>query len=79
MTTTSSTPDIASLTISGPPPSGVAQQQQIEYEGRPQYHFQTSTGVPASAYMSPSPLKNKTSRAGLPTVFLLPVSLCPLG
>ncbi|KZV60899.1 hypothetical protein PENSPDRAFT_321826 [Peniophora sp. CONT] len=62
----SSTPDIANLTISGTPRGDVG-----EYEGRPQYHFQTATGVPQSAYnnlgVNQSPLKNKPSRAGLPT------------
>ena len=62
-----STPDIANLTISGTPRGDVG-----EYEGRPQYHFQTATGVPQSAYnnlgVNQSPLKNKPSRAGLPTV-----------
>ena len=81
MTSTSPTPDIASLSLSSHP----AQQRPhdpYDYDGlaaarlqQQQYHFQTSPAVVGqvsynSLSMNASPLKNKPSRAGLPTVRL---------
>jgi len=75
----SSTPDIASLSLSSKP-----SQQRIhdsyDYEGnggnggaRSQYHYSTSPPIPAQSQYNPltlnqSPLKNKTLRGGLPSV-----------
>ena len=75
----SSTPDIASLSLSSKP-----SQQRIhdsyDYEGnggnggaRSQYHYSTSPPIPAQSQYNPltlnqSPLKNKTMRGGLPSV-----------
>ena len=85
MTSSSSTPDLASqvatLSLGSQPP-----QQRLhdtyDYEGnaggngRSPYHYSTSPPIPAQSQynplgMNPSPLKNKPSRAGLPTVRLL--------
>ena len=81
----SSTPDIASLSLSSRP----SQQYDYDYEGndgdggaRSQYHYSTSPPIPAQSQYNPltlgqSPLKNKTIRAGLPSVrffTLLPFS-----
>ncbi|KAI0781215.1 hypothetical protein BD413DRAFT_463111 [Trametes elegans] len=84
MTSSSSTPDIASqvatLSLGSQPP-----QQRLhdtyDYEGnaggngRSPYHYSTSPPIPAQSQynplgMNPSPLKNKPSRAGLPTQWL---------
>ena len=80
----SSTPDIASLSLS-------SKQSHIhdsyDYEGnggnggaRSQYHYSTSPPIPAQSQYNPltlnqSPLKNKTMRGGLPSVrfYVLPV------
>ncbi|KXN90471.1 RNA-binding post-transcriptional regulator cip2 [Leucoagaricus sp. SymC.cos] len=73
---TSSPPDISTLSLSS--------QQRLhdtyDYDGssqpRPQYHYNTSTGIPQSPYnnipsLAPSPLKNKSAiRAGLPSQWL---------
>ena len=78
MTSTSPTPDISQLSISGQP----AQQRQhdpYDYDGlsgaqRQPFHFSTSPVAPGQLPYNPlgglnqSPLKNKSSRAGLPTV-----------
>lgn len=81
----SSTPDIASLSLS----SKRSQQlihDSYDYEGnggnagaRSQYHYSTSPPVPAQSQYNPltlnqSPLKNKTMRGGLPSVRFLPLS-----
>lgn len=79
----SSTPDIASLSLSSKP-----SQQRIhdsyDYEGnggnggaRSQYHYSTSPPIPAQSQYNPltlnqSPLKNKTMRGGLPSVCFFP-------
>lgn len=75
MTSTSPTPDISALSIS-PQPSPY---DEYELGGvrlpshQQQFHFQTSPAITGPmAYnplgMNTSPLKNKSSRAGLPTV-----------
>jgi hypothetical protein len=78
MTSSSPTPDIASLSLS----SQSHQRLHDTYDfdgtgtgnGRAQYHYATSPPAPPSQSpflplsMNQSPLKNKTSRAGLPSV-----------
>ncbi|GBE82514.1 hypothetical protein BKA93DRAFT_821965 [Sparassis latifolia] len=81
MTSSSSTPDISSLTISAQP----SQQRlhdtydygdNISGNGRTPYHYSTSPSVPVQSQYSPlsitgqSPLKTKPVRAGLPTQWL---------
>jgi len=75
----SSTPDIASLSLSSKP-SRQRIHDSYEYEGnggnggaRSQYHYSTSPPIPAQSQYNPltlnqSPLKNKTMRGGLPSV-----------
>lgn len=76
MTSSSPTPDISSLSL-----SSQRLHDTYDYDGtgagniRPQYHFATSPPVPPSQSspfhplsMNQSPLKTKTSRAGLPSV-----------
>ena len=79
MTSSSPTPDIASLSLSSQPPH---QRLHDTYDydgtgtgnGRLQYHYATSPPAPPSQSpfqplsMSQSPLKSKTSRAALPSV-----------
>ncbi|OCH95294.1 hypothetical protein OBBRIDRAFT_788487 [Obba rivulosa] len=80
MTSSSSTPDISSLSLSSQPT-----QQRLhdtyDYEGnnsgngRPQYHYSTSPPIPAQSQYTPlgmnqSPMKNKAVRGGLPTQWL---------
>jgi hypothetical protein len=78
MTSSSPTPDIGSLSLS----SQSHQRLHDTYDfdgtgtgnGRPQYHYATSPAAPPSQSpflplsMNQSPLKNKPSRAGLPSV-----------
>jgi hypothetical protein len=78
MTSSSPTPDLASLSLS----SQSSQRLHDTYDfdgtgtgnGRPQYHYATSPPAPPSQSpflplsMNQSPLKSKTSRAGLPSV-----------
>ncbi|EMD38665.1 hypothetical protein CERSUDRAFT_113840, partial [Gelatoporia subvermispora B] len=76
----SSTPDISSLSLSSQPT-----QQRLhdtyDYEGnisgngRPQYHYSTSPPIPAQSQYTPlglnsSPMKSKAVRGGLPTQWL---------
>ena len=81
MTSSSPTPDIASLSLSSQPPHQRL-HDTYDYDGtpgdlRPQYHFATSPPVPSGQPLfhplsMNQPLKNnKTTRAGLPTVRLL--------
>ncbi|KAF8644130.1 hypothetical protein AX16_008658 [Volvariella volvacea WC 439] len=75
---TSSPPDISTLSIS----SQQRLHDSYDYEGnggsaaRPQYHFATSTGIPAQTQYSPlagvsqSPLKPKPARNSIPTQWL---------
>lgn len=73
----SSTPDIASLSLSSKP-SHIHDSYDFEGNGgnggaRSQYHFSTSPPIPAQSQYNPltlsqSPLKNKTMRGGLPSV-----------
>jgi hypothetical protein len=79
MTSSSPAPDIASLSLSSHPPLQRL-HDTYDYDGtgtgnlRPQYHFATSPPLPPSQppfqslSMNQSPLKNKTSRAALPSV-----------
>jgi len=81
MTSSSPTPDIASLSLSS---QSSHQRMHDTYDfdgtgtgnGRPQYHYATSPPAPPSQSpflplsMNQSPLKSKTSRAGLPSVRL---------
>lgn len=81
MTSSSPTPDIASLSLSS---QSSHQRLHDTYDfdgtgtgnGRPQYHYATSPPAPPSQSpflplsMNQSPLKNKTSRAGLPSQWL---------
>ena len=79
MTSSSPTPDIASLSLSSQPPHQRL-HDTYDFEGpgtgnvRTQYHFATSPPVQPShspfhpLSMNQSPLKTKTSRAGLPSV-----------
>ncbi|KAI9466036.1 hypothetical protein BJY52DRAFT_1201717 [Lactarius psammicola] len=80
MTSSSPTPDIASLSLSSQPPHQRL-HDTYDYDGtsgsvRPQYHFATSPPVPPGQppfhplSMNQPPLKNKTNRAGLPTQWL---------
>ncbi|KAH9001439.1 hypothetical protein EDB92DRAFT_59258 [Lactarius akahatsu] len=81
MTSSSPTPDIASLSLSSQPPHQRL-HDTYDYDGtsgniRPQYHFATSPPVPPGQppfhplSMNQPPLKNsKTTRAGLPTQWL---------
>ncbi len=84
--TSSSPPDIASLSLSSQPPHQRL-HDTYDYDGtagnlRPPYHFATSPPIPPGQppfhplSMNQSPLKNnKTARAALPTVrFLCPPS-----
>jgi hypothetical protein len=78
MTSSSPTPDIASLSLSSQ--SHQRLHDIYDYDGtgignvRPQYHFATSPPLPPSQppfqplSMNQSPLKSKTSRAALPSV-----------
>ncbi|KAI0005864.1 hypothetical protein BJV74DRAFT_792329 [Russula compacta] len=69
MTSSSPTPDIASLSLSSQP-SHQRLHDTYDFDGtgpgdlRPHYHYATSPPVP------PSPLKTKTTRAGLPSQWL---------
>lgn len=77
----SSTPDIASLSLSSNP-SHQRVHDSYDYEGngvnsgaRSQYHYSTSPPIPAQSQYNPltlnqSPLKNKTMRGGLPSQWL---------
>lgn len=74
--TSSPSPDLSSLSLSSRP-SQQRLHDTYDYEGgnngRSQYHFATSSGIPAQSQYSPlamnqSPLKNKPLRSGLPTV-----------
>jgi hypothetical protein len=75
MTSSSPTPDIASLSLSSQPPHQRL-HDTYDYDGnvRPQYHFATTPHAPPSQptfsplSMTQSPLKNKPARAGLPSV-----------
>lgn len=78
MTSSSPTPDIASLSLSSQP-THQRLHDTYDFDGtginvRPPYHFATSPPVPSSQSpfhplsMNQSPLKTKTSRAGLPSV-----------
>ena len=78
MTSTSSTPDISTLSLSHKP-SQQRLHDTYDYEGngsgngRNPYHFSTSPPIPAQSQYNPlnlsqSPLKNKTMRGGLPSV-----------
>jgi len=79
MTSSSPTPDIASLSLSSQPPHQRL-HDTYDFDGtgtgnvRNQYHFATSPPVQPSQSpfhhlsMNQSPLKTKTSRAGLPSV-----------
>ncbi|THH31772.1 hypothetical protein EUX98_g2440 [Antrodiella citrinella] len=80
MTSTSSTPDIASLSLSSQP-SQQRLHDTYDYEGsgsgngRSPYHYQTSPPIPAQSQYNPlslnqSPLKNKPVRGGLPSQWL---------
>ncbi|KAF8163077.1 hypothetical protein B0H34DRAFT_306848 [Crassisporium funariophilum] len=70
-----SPPDISSLSL-----SHRSSQQRLhdtyDYEGRPQFHYATTSGIPAQSQynpltsMGPSPLKNKPLRSALPTQWL---------
>lgn len=88
MTSTSPTPDISQLSISGQPAQ--RQHDPYDYDGfsgaqRQQFHFSTNPVAPGQLPYNPlgglntSPLKNKSSRAGLPTVCttLVSASLYP--
>ncbi|EGN96149.1 hypothetical protein SERLA73DRAFT_185740 [Serpula lacrymans var. lacrymans S7.3] len=78
--TSSPTPDISSLSLSSQP-SQQRLHDTYDYEGngsgngRSQYHFQTSPPLSSQSQynplgMTPSPLKNKPLRGGLPTQWL---------
>ena len=81
MTSSSPTPDLASLSLSS---QSSHQRLNDTYDfdgtgtgnGRPQYHYATSPPAPPSQSpflplsMNQSPLKSKTPRAGLPSVCL---------
>ena len=78
MTSTSSTPpDISSLSLSSQP-SQQRLHDTYDYEGgggngRTPYHYSTSPPIPAQSQYNPlslgqSPLKNKPTRGGLPSV-----------
>jgi len=83
MTSSSPTPDIASLSLSSQP-THPRLHDTYDYDGtgagnvRPQYHFATAPHVPPvqppfnplsmNQSLNQSPLKNKTARAGLPSV-----------
>ncbi|PSR88856.1 hypothetical protein PHLCEN_2v5005 [Hermanssonia centrifuga] len=80
MTSTSSTPDISSLSLSSKP-SQQRLHDTYDYEGtgsgngRNPYHFSTSPPIPVQSQYNPlgisqSPLKNKTMRGGLPSQWL---------
>lgn len=80
MTSTSSTPDISSLSLSSQP-SQQRLNDSYDYEGssggngRSPYHYSTSPPIPAQSQYNPlglnqSPLKNKPARAGLPSQWL---------
>lgn len=81
MTSTSSTPDISTLSLSSKP-SQQRLHDTYDYEGsasgngRTPYHFSTSPPIHAHSQYNPlglsqSPLKNKTMRGGLPSVSYL--------
>lgn len=84
----SSTPDIASLSLSSKP-SQVHIHDSYDYEGnggnggaRSQYHYSTSPPIPAQSQYNPltssqSPLKNKTMRGGLPSVCFYVLAVKP--
>lgn len=88
MTSSSSTPDLASQVATLSLASQPSQQRlhdTYDYEGnaggngRNPYHYSTSPPIPAQSQYNPlsmnqSPLKNKPSRAGLPTVRMRAVS-----
>ncbi|GJE86803.1 RRM/R3H domain-containing protein [Phanerochaete sordida] len=80
MTSSSSTPDISTLSLSSKP-SQQRLHDTYDYEGsgsgngRNPYHFSTSPPIPAQSQYNPlgisqSPLKNKTMRGGLPSQWL---------
>ncbi|KAI0048227.1 hypothetical protein FA95DRAFT_1491329 [Auriscalpium vulgare] len=75
MTTSSSPPDIAALSLSSQP-SHQRLHDNYDYDGsnggngRPQYHFSTSPPVYNPLAMSQSPLKSKPVRGGLPSQWL---------
>ena len=80
MTSSSSTPDISTLSLSSKP-SQQRLHDTYDYEGnasgngRNPYHYSTSPPIPAPSQYNPlgvsqSPLKNKTMRGGLPSVSL---------
>ncbi|KZT74250.1 hypothetical protein DAEQUDRAFT_702549 [Daedalea quercina L-15889] len=82
MTSTSSTPDISSLSLTSQP-SQQRLHESYEYEGnssgngKSPYHFQTSPPIPAQSQYNPlggmgqSPLKNRpVLRGGLPSQWL---------
>lgn len=78
MTSSSPTPDIASLSLSSQSHQRLHDTYDFDGTGtgnvRPQYHYATSPPAPPSQSpflplsMNQSPLKTKTSRAGLPSV-----------
>ena len=79
MTSSSPTPDIASLSLSSQP-SHQRLHDTYDFDGtgpgdlRPHYHYATSPPVPPGQppflplSLNQSPLKTKTTRAGLPSV-----------
>ena len=76
--TTSPTPDISSLSLSTQP-SLQRLNDTHDYDGRQQYQFSTSPPISAQSLynplnISPSPLKIKPVRGGLPTVRLSPLN-----
>ncbi|KAI9509959.1 hypothetical protein F5148DRAFT_1147920 [Russula earlei] len=78
MTSSSPTPDIASLSLSSPTHQRL--HDTYDYDGtgnvRPSYHFATSPPAPPALSpflplsMNQSPLKSKVTRAGLPSQWL---------
>ncbi|KAI0948383.1 hypothetical protein AcV7_009141 [Taiwanofungus camphoratus] len=80
MTSSSSTPDISTLSLTSQP-SQQRLHDTYDYEGngggngRSPYHYSTSPPIPAQSQYNPlgmnqSPLKNKAVRGGLPTQWL---------
>ena len=90
MTSSSSTPDIASqvATLSlGTQPSQQRLHDAYDFDGNPSgngrspYHYSTSPPIPAQSQYNPlrmnqSPLTNKASRAALPSVGLISSHPC---
>ncbi|KAF8519312.1 hypothetical protein BU17DRAFT_75912 [Hysterangium stoloniferum] len=75
--TSSSTPDISSLTLSPQRSQQRPNENYETYDGRNPYHYQTSPPIiPGgqnpfnTTQATPSPLKNKGARAGLPSQWL---------